>query len=68
MADYCVSCHEKMNKDIEWVLRDHPWEYELEYGICEGCGRYRDDLVVGLKPSLFRRIRQKRKFGNIRNK
>ena len=68
MADYCVSCHEKMNKGIDWMIHDHPWEYVLDYGICEGCGQYRDDLVVGMKPSLFLMLWQKRKYKHKENK
>ena len=62
MADFCVKCHQEMNAGVNWVLRDHPWEYELEEGICEGCGEYRDDLVVGLYPSMFRKYRQRKKY------
>ena len=62
MADFCVKCHQKMNAGIHWVLREHPWEYELEEGICEGCGQYRDDLVVGLHPSWITRRKQKKRY------
>ena len=67
MADYCVRCHEKMNARISSVLKEHPWDYEWEYGICEGCGQLSDDLVVGLRPSLYKRYKQRRKWIQMNN-
>lgn len=62
MSDYCVRCHETINAGIPTVLKNHPWEYDLESGICEGCGQLTDDLVVGLRPSLYKRIIQRKKY------
>ena len=61
MADFCINCYEKEMKDSPEFLRKSPWEYELEFGICEGCGQAHD-LVVGLNPGFIQKHKQRKAY------
>lgn len=65
MAEFCVKCFERMNKETKYVYGGYkPYKYILGEDFCEGCGQWKRDCVYDLQAGLVLQLIQYIKFKN----